>query len=43
MTADPNGQYLDVNNRACQMLGYTREELFDLRVPTCWTRMTTRD
>ena len=32
VTADMNGQYLDVNNRACQMLGYTREELFDLRV-----------
>ncbi|GAB1721915.1 MAG: PAS domain S-box protein [Nitrospira sp. CR1.1] len=32
VTADMNGQYLDVNSRACQMLGYTREELFDLRV-----------
>lgn len=33
VTADMNGHYLDVNSRACQMLGYTREELFGLRVP----------
>jgi PAS domain S-box-containing protein len=33
VTADLNGQYLDVNNRACQMLGYTQEELLGLRVP----------
>ncbi|ULA58673.1 MAG: conserved membrane protein of unknown function [Nitrospira sp.] len=33
VTADMNGQYLDVNSRACQMLGYSREELFGLRVP----------
>jgi PAS domain S-box-containing protein len=33
VTADLNGQYLDVNSRACQMLGYSREELFGLRVP----------
>lgn len=33
VTADMNGQYLDVNSRACQMLGYTQEELLRLRVP----------
>ena len=33
VTADMSGQYLDVNDRACQMLGYSREELFGLRVP----------
>lgn len=33
VTADMTGQYLDVNSRACQMLGYSREELFGLRVP----------
>ncbi len=32
VTADMNGQYLDVNSRACHMIGYTREELFGLRV-----------
>lgn len=30
--ADMTGRYLDVNNRACQMLGYSRSELFDMRV-----------
>lgn len=30
--ADMTGHYLDVNNRVCQMLGYSREELLDMRV-----------
>ncbi len=30
--ADMTGRYLDVNNRACHMLGYSRSELFDMRV-----------
>ena len=30
--ADMTGHYLDVNSRACHMLGYTREELFGMRV-----------
>ncbi len=30
--ADMRGHYLDVNNRGCQMLGYSRAELLDMRV-----------
>jgi PAS domain S-box-containing protein len=30
--ADPHGYYLEVNSRACEMLGYTREEMLKLRV-----------
>jgi PAS domain S-box-containing protein len=30
--ADERGKYVAVNQRACLMLGYTREELLDLRV-----------
>ena len=30
--ADMMGHYLDVNNRGCQMLGYSRAELLDMRV-----------
>lgn len=30
--ADMTGHYLDVNRRACQMLGYSREELLRMRV-----------
>ena len=30
--ADMRGHYLDVNRRACQMLGYSREELLEMRV-----------
>ncbi len=30
--ADMTGHYLDVNNRACHMLGYSRSELFTMRV-----------
>ena len=30
---DQNGKFLDVNQRACEALGYTREELLALSVP----------
>ncbi|MEP7152940.1 MAG: PAS domain S-box protein, partial [Nitrospira sp.] len=30
--ADIRGHYLDINNRGCQMLGYSRSELLDMRV-----------
>ena len=30
--ADENGKYVAVNQAACSLLGYTREELLDLRV-----------
>ncbi|MFL5963232.1 MAG: PAS domain S-box protein [Gaiellaceae bacterium] len=30
--ADERGRYVAVNQAACSMLGYTREELLDLRV-----------
>ncbi len=30
--ADMTGHYLDVNSRACNMLGYSRSELLDMRV-----------
>ncbi len=29
----PDGSYVDVNQRACECLGYTREELIGMRVP----------
>ena len=32
VTADMLGRYLDINNRGCQMLGYSRAELLDMRV-----------
>jgi PAS domain S-box-containing protein len=31
--ADDDGRYLAVNAYACELLGYTRSELLDLRVP----------
>jgi len=31
--ADDDGRYLAVNAYACKLLGYTRAELLDLRVP----------
>jgi PAS domain S-box-containing protein len=31
--ADAGGRYVTVNTRACQMLGYTREELLSLSIP----------
>ena len=30
---NPNGQYIYVNHQACQLLGYTREELVGLSIP----------
>ncbi|MBI5652702.1 MAG: PAS domain S-box protein [Chloroflexi bacterium] len=30
--ADPHGKYIDVNERACAMLGYTRAELLQLAI-----------
>ncbi len=30
--ADMRGHYLDINKRGCQMLGYSRSELLDMRV-----------
>lgn len=30
--ANPNGQYLDVNPAGCKLLGYTREEILNLRM-----------
>lgn len=30
--ADMRGHYLDINNRGCQMVGYSRTELLDMRV-----------
>jgi diguanylate cyclase (GGDEF)-like protein/PAS domain S-box-containing protein len=40
---DEKGQFVDCNSRACQLLGYTREELLDLSVEnislsTLWQR-----
>ena len=32
LVADESGQYLAVNQAACTMLGYTREELLALRI-----------
>ncbi|MBA2485473.1 MAG: PAS domain S-box protein [Nitrospira sp.] len=32
LMADMMGHYLDINSRGCQMLGYTRVELLDMRV-----------
>ena len=31
---DFEGRFLDVNRRACESLGYTREELLRMTVPT---------
>ncbi len=31
--ADSHGRYIDVNSSACEMLGYSREELLRLRIP----------
>ena len=31
--ADDDGRYLAVNAYACDLLGYTRSQLLDLRVP----------
>ncbi len=30
---EPGGKFIDVNQRACDVLGYTRKELLDLSVP----------
>lgn len=35
---EPGGRFIDVNRRACESLGYTREELFGLTVQDIETR-----
>ena len=32
------GRFIDVNDRMCQMLGYTREEILKLAPSTSWAK-----